>query len=205
MSECKFNFSNGSCENIRTPPNFNCIFKDPEQCRFFKELDLKNHDLPKELHLNLVLPSANIEGLGFDHIEKNYAVFDLEDDGLYHSHDIIFLSARNITGSTSKDLLTTYLETDLVKEAFYDAVVNSGEFNPETPNQCFHIENLSLPKENDGVKNFNGVRFWYWLKDPWNVSSSYFAYVYGDGDSNIDNASAVGGCAPAFRVARSDT
>jgi hypothetical protein len=42
---------------------------------------------------------------------------------------------------------------------------------------------------------------WYWLSTPYSASAANFCYVNANGHTGHDNASAVGGCAPAFCVA----
>jgi hypothetical protein len=50
-------------------------------------------------------------------------------------------------------------------------------------------------------KRYNGGREWYWECSPQSGSAAYFCGVYSGGYAGSDNASAVGGCAPAFCVA----
>jgi hypothetical protein len=50
-------------------------------------------------------------------------------------------------------------------------------------------------------KRYNGVRDWYWECSPHAGSSASFAHVYTNGGAGINDASVVGGCAPAFCVA----
>jgi hypothetical protein len=61
-----------------------------------------------------------------------------------------------------------------------------------------HIE-VSLPKENKGIKKYNGVDHWYWLSSPSSYTAA-FCGIDSDGDGDQYKASAVGGVAPAFRV-----
>jgi hypothetical protein len=58
---------------------------------------------------------------------------------------------------------------------------------------------VSLPKENKGVKQYHGVDCWYWLAGP--SFADDFCMVNNYDISGILGASAVGGCSPAFRVA----
>jgi hypothetical protein len=60
---------------------------------------------------------------------------------------------------------------------------------------------IALPKKPQGIKKYHGVDWWYWLADPYAGSAAYFALVSGYGAACNHAASAVGGCAPAFRVA----
>jgi hypothetical protein len=59
---------------------------------------------------------------------------------------------------------------------------------------------VSLPEENEGIKPYNGVKLWYWLRPLAFGSAAYFATVTGYGYANSGTASAVGGCAPVFRA-----
>jgi hypothetical protein len=51
------------------------------------------------------------------------------------------------------------------------------------------------------IKRHNGSRDWWWLNTPYAGSAADFASVYYGGLASYSNASAVGGCAPAFCVA----
>jgi hypothetical protein len=46
----------------------------------------------------------------------------------------------------------------------------------------------------------NNNATWYWLASPWRGDVGMFVYVYTAGDAYGNNASVVGGCAPAFCV-----
>jgi hypothetical protein len=59
---------------------------------------------------------------------------------------------------------------------------------------------ISLPGENEGIKKYNGVDWWYWLSDKSSGSAAHFCLVSYYGFTHYNFASAVGGCAPAFRV-----
>ncbi|MDR2743039.1 MAG: DUF6273 domain-containing protein, partial [Treponema sp.] len=61
-----------------------------------------------------------------------------------------------------------------------------------------------LPEENQGIKKYNGVSWWYWLRPHSSGSAANFCSSYTDGYANYTNASSVGGCAPAFCVAERD-
>jgi hypothetical protein len=50
-------------------------------------------------------------------------------------------------------------------------------------------------------KRYNGAREWYWECSPSSGSAADFCNVYNNGGAYYGNASAVGGCAPAFCVA----
>ena len=147
----------------------------------------------KIVELDIELPEADIGGLHFN-TQKVHSVFELKDDGNYYSRDILFNSARDTDKGTGRDLLSEYLNSEDVKKAFALAVVNAGI---EVKKKI----SVFLPKENQGVKKYNGVDWWYWLKPRSSGSSSSFARVTHYGSSYYNYyASAVGGCAPAFCV-----
>jgi hypothetical protein len=125
-------------------------------------------------------------------ITEVHAVFEKKDDGWYHSRDILFLSARNTEDDNSRAILTEYLtkheSSDSIKSQIALAM-KTGRVTDIT---------ISLPKENEDIKKYNGVDWWYRLAS----SSSSFCTVNGSGYSNNDFiASSVGGVAPAFCVA----
>jgi hypothetical protein len=141
------------------------------------------------IELDLTLPGAEIGGLRFNKTEV-HAVFEKGEDGWYQSRDILFLSARNTEDDNSRDILSEYLQSEPVQNAFLVALYKEDK----------NIE-ISLPKESVGVKRYNGVDCWYWLADPYAASSASFACVNGYGYAIHYHASGVGGCAPLFRVA----
>ncbi|WP_461246545.1 hypothetical protein [Treponema sp. R6D11] len=144
-------------------------------------------DEQKVLEGDIEWPEAVFGGLHFNS-QKTHAVFELKEDGKYYSRDILFNSARDTDKGTGRDLLTEYLESEAVKEAIQNA------FNLDEKVSVF------IPEENQGVKKYNGVDWLYWLK-PRSGSSAIFTIVNSIGTSNYYNdASAVGGCAPAFCV-----
>jgi hypothetical protein len=51
---------------------------------------------------------------------------------------------------------------------------------------------------NKAVQRGAGLVF---FEQPYSGSAAYFAFVYGNGNAGNNDASAVGGCAPAFCVA----
>jgi len=146
----------------------------------------------KIVELDIELPEADIGGLHFN-TQKVHSVFELKEDGNYYSRDILFNSARDTDKGTGRDLLSEYLNSEDVKKAFALAVANAGI---EVKKKI----SVFLPKENQGVKKYNGVDWWYWLKPRSSGSSSHFCYVNLYGYSSYGNASSVGGCAPAFCV-----
>jgi hypothetical protein len=145
------------------------------------------------VELDLTLPEADIDGLHFTE-QKVHAVFEKRDDGWYYSRDILFHSARDTDEGTGRDILLEYLESDAVKEAFCACL------DTDTESYFSEIE-ISLPRKNQGIKKYNGVDWWHWLADPYSGSAAYFCLVYHGGHAGHSGASAVGGCAPAFRVA----
>jgi hypothetical protein len=146
----------------------------------------------KIIELDIEWPEAGIGGLHFNR-QKTHGFFDLKEDGVYYSRDILFLSARDTDDGTGRDLLSEYLDSEAVRDAFLAAIENYTAYTDT-------IE-VFLLKENQGMKRYNGVDCWYWLR-PCSTdsvgafcSSSYYAT-----DGHI-RSSAVGGVAPAFRVA----
>jgi hypothetical protein len=128
----------------------------------------------------LTLPKADIAGLHFNKT-KVLAVFERHEDGAYYSRDILFNSARDTDDGTGRDLLSEYLDSRAVRKAFQKALGKEVR--------------VFLPEESRGVKNYNSVRWWYWLRRP----ASGFFYVSTGGSTADTHAGSVGGCAPAFR------
>ncbi|MDR2509761.1 MAG: hypothetical protein LBC77_03855 [Spirochaetaceae bacterium] len=152
--------------------------------------DDKRDNKKSVIELDLTLPKADIDGLRFNE-QKFHAVFEKKKDGWWHSRDILFMSARNTEDDNSLDILAEYLQSEPVQNAFLVAL-NKEDMNIE----------IYLPKENEGVKKYNGVDWWYWLADRYSgsASGSSFCDVGGDGHAGDGGATGVGGCAPAFRV-----
>jgi hypothetical protein len=138
-----------------------------------------------------MLPEADIEGLHFNKMEV-HAVFEKQDDGWYHSRDILFLSARNVKDDNSRDILTEYLnlpgDDSLREQLAYNLGVRQ------------HNIEISLPPKNEGIKKYNGVGCRYWLNNPYSGSAASFCLCDSGGHSYGTSASGVGGCAPIFRV-----
>jgi hypothetical protein len=149
----------------------------------------------KTIELEINLPAADIEGLQFNK-QTVRGKFELKEDGNYYSKNILFLSARDLNNKTGHDLLSKYLNCSEVRGSFGNALIRAG-YKFENDLDRVHI---FLPEKNQGVKYYNGVSWLYWLRPA--ASSSSFAYVYSYGFVSIYDASSVGGCAPAFRVAR---
>jgi hypothetical protein len=148
--------------------------------------------LPEAIKLSIEWPEAEIGGICFDAL-KRQAVFDRKEDGNYYSRAILFNSARDTDKGTGRDLLSEYLDSEDVKKAFAAALENAG-INTEGKEI-----NVSIPQENQGVKKYNGVDWWYWLKSHASSSSSFCSVDY-FGGSGTSGASAVGGVAPRFCV-----
>ena len=144
--------------------------------------------------MELLLPEADIDGLHFNQ-QKVHAVFELKDDGKYYSRDILFHSARDTDEGTSEDILLKYLNH--VPPCANDGI--RAQLAEKLGVSSLSIE-VSLPEENQGIKKYNGVSWWYWVFRPTASSAANFANVSYGGLAGHDYASAVGGCAPAFRV-----
>jgi hypothetical protein len=63
---------------------------------------LNGETVPETVELTVFLPEADIDGLHFNRQEVN-GVFNLKEDGWYHSRNILFLSARNTEDDNSGD------------------------------------------------------------------------------------------------------
>jgi len=67
-------------------------------------------------------------------------------------------------------------------------------------------QKLHIPLYRDSflyrVKRYNGSRQWWFLNTPSAGSAAYFCYANASGCAGNNNASSVGGCAPAFCVAK---
>ena len=144
------------------------------------------------IEADIVWPEMDIDGLHFDAV-ATHAVFELKEDGKYYSRDILFNSARDTDEGTGRDLLSEYLNSEAVKKTLTEILKSVGLLAAVT--------DVFLPEDNQGVKKYNGVRWWYWLKPRAAYSSAHFAGITSSGHAGINSASAVGGCAPAFCVA----
>jgi hypothetical protein len=142
--------------------------------------------------IDLTLPEAEIDGLFFNE-QSVRAVFEKGDDGWYYSRDILFLSARNAVDDNSRDTLQRYLDDAGGDREIRAQIADMFDAPPTA------IE-IALPKKPQGIKKYHGVPCWYWLADPYAGSAASFCYSYPGGGAGTDYASAVGGCAPAFRV-----
>ena len=154
-------------------------------------------DKPETLELELILPEADIKGLHFNE-QKVYAVFEKHNDGWWYSRDILFLSARNTENDNSRDILTEYLNAH-GEYGIYNGIRSQIALAMKA-GRIPNVE-IALPKKNDGVKQYNGVDWWYWLADKPASSAAVFCHCSHYGLSGHSSASAVGGVAPAFCVA----
>jgi hypothetical protein len=149
----------------------------------------------KIIELDLTLPEGDFEGLHFNKTEV-HGVFELKDDGWYHSRDILFLSARNASDDNITDALTTYL----CSYNYEDGVKSIKEQIAHSLG-CFHGDiEISLPKESEGVKKYNGVNSPYWQEAKLFGSTGFFSAVYFNGSASGNNAGSLCGCAPMFRI-----
>jgi hypothetical protein len=137
------------------------------------------------------LPKADIDGLHFNRQEVQ-AVFELKDDGFYHSRDVLFLSARNTAKDTSRDVLLEYLNSPAVIILFQTALRKKCEIV------------FALPSENEGVKRYNGAPCWYWLSGIRARYAGYYQVVDMNGNYNHGVANVVCGCAPMFTMSVND-
>jgi hypothetical protein len=153
----------------------------------------QGRSLPPVLEMDLILPEADIDGLHFNET-KVHAIFKQQDDGWYHSRDILFLSARNAEDDNSRDILTEYLNGGGERGIKAQIAMAAG-LPPEGVT-------VALSKEPRGSKRYNGVDCWYWLNDSYSGSADAFCYANYYGQAYFDDASAVGGCAPVFRIVK---
>jgi len=159
---------------------------------------IDKNSLSSELYLEIELPEADIDGL---HFTRQYvkSLFVLK-DGNYYAKDVLFHSARNTTDNSSRDILTEYLESDEVKEAFataYNEAIESNEIDADD------IKVFLPSKEYTGnheIKKYNGGREWYWLKEKY--STTYFVYVDSIGYVSGSNAYNMYGVSPAFCIVK---
>ncbi|MDR0638561.1 MAG: hypothetical protein LBG27_06645 [Spirochaetaceae bacterium] len=152
---------------------------------------------PETIELEIDCPDADIGGLHFN-AQKIRNVFELKEDGNYYSRDILVHSARDTDEGTGRDLLSEYLDSIDVKQAFYRAFCNkyTAELLFKMGLKRVPDIKVSLPEANQGVKKYNGACWWYWLRPRVSGSAASFCAV------SYALASAVGGCAPVFCVAR---
>jgi hypothetical protein len=157
------------------------------------------------IKMDIILPPADIGGLRFNETKVS-AVFGLKEDGWYHSRDILFMSARNVKGDSSRDILTEYLESEAFREriasANYNAPFDCLSMYDNVNEFVADIE-VSLPEKYDGFKKYNGAEggTGYWLGPKRGERSfswvSNYSYIVGEG---VCTANTVGGVAPMFRV-----
>jgi hypothetical protein len=148
------------------------------------------------IEIDTTLPEADIDGLHFNE-QKVRAVFEYQDDGWWQSRGILFLSARNVTDDNSQDILMEYLNSYDFKNSIRQQLPEEIFGEVMTPDK---IE-VSLPKENKGIKKYHGVDCWHWLAGSYSDSAADFCLVNCYGLATNGYASTVLGCSPAFRVA----
>jgi hypothetical protein len=149
------------------------------------------------IEIDIILPEANIYGLHFNE-QKVHGVFGLKEDGWYHSQNILFLSARNTENDNRRDILMKYLKSEEVKKAFDYAL--AGIIDGFTADSI----TISLPKENQGVKKYNGGDSGYWLSDiKYAATATRFFDVNAIGSAGSHSASYACGVAPCFRISES--
>jgi hypothetical protein len=160
----------------------------------------QNH--PKTIDLNLNFPEADIKGLHFNE-QKVHSVFELKEDGNYYSRDILFNSARDTDEGTGRDLLTKYLDSIDVKQAFYQTFCDKYTVESLFAMGLKRVLDIRvfLPEKTQGVKKYNGVTWGYWLQPRYSGSTATFCVVNSGGSAGNYAASGVYGFAPAFRVA----
>jgi hypothetical protein len=150
---------------------------------------------PNIVELDLTLPEDDIAGLHFNET-RVHAAFEKKEDGAYYRRDILFLSARDTDEGTERDLLSEYLNkhehSGSIKEQIAIAMKAVS---------ISHVE-VFLPEENQGVKRYNGVSCWYWIRPCDSDYPGYFCSIGHYGDADTTTAPCVGGCAPAFRIER---
>ena len=142
------------------------------------------------IEMDLILPKENIDGLRFNE-QKVHAVFDKHDDGWYYSRDILFLSARNYKSDNSRDILMEYLNN----HESYGSI--KAQIAAMMSIECIMDIEISLPEENEGIKEYNGVKWWYWRRAA--VSSGFRGVSFNGGNYNT-YAHSVGGVAPTFCI-----
>jgi hypothetical protein len=177
-------------DDVRIKELFEALEKGLEVLR--KSFAPLGGDAGAPVEIDLTLPEADIGGLRFNETKVHAAFEKKKIDGWYYSRDILFLSARNAEDDNSRDILTEYLNRP-GDNGLKEQLAGHFDVHPQD------IE-ISLPNGNAGIKRYNGVDWWYWLTDPSDASADRFCNVATGGFTTSYIASAVGGCAPAFRV-----
>jgi hypothetical protein len=153
---------------------------------------LNGEEGDKILEMDLTLPEADINGLHFNEM-KVHAVFEKQDDGWYHSRDILFISARDTDEGTGRDILSEYLDSDAVKEAFCACLDTDTKSN-------FPSIKIALPEKGQDIKKYNGVTCGYWLAPPYASNNGSFCIVHTNGTVSSLGASSTWGVAPCFCI-----
>jgi hypothetical protein len=102
------------------------------------------------------------------------------------------MSARNNVNDNSQDILAEYLARDEIKTQIADVFFGASPDDIE----------IGLPQKQQGAKRYSRVPMWYWLTDssPYHLQS--FNSVGVNGEAFSYQATAIGGCAPAFRIGK---
>jgi hypothetical protein len=152
----------------------------------------------KIIKLDIEWPEADISGLHFN-MQKTRSVFELKEDGSYYSRDILLLSARDTDEGTGRDLLSEYLDSEAVREAFYSALMDF-DMGVFSGNEIHDSLRVFIPEKTQGSKKYNGVSWLYWLRPRYSGSTTNFCDTNTDGSPNSSYAYIVRGVAPAFCV-----
>jgi len=180
---------------------------------------LVSFEVPAAEHNGVKFPALKIENAKVVIVEKtsNRVIFNFD--------EIIFKAAINAKdtnkGGISESALSSYLNNEVLEamgvKEFLVSANNGTKITLPTAYELFgeteYWESKSnffeeprqfdyFKNEKNRVKTFEDETHWYWTSSPCAASSAGFDSVYADGDvSNNDNASSVGGVAPAFCVA----
>jgi hypothetical protein len=159
--------------------------------------------VPKQepIEVNLTMPKLEGGGLQFNRT-KISAVFDLKEDGWWHSRDILFMSARNVRDDKSRDILTEYLESVYFRDCLAHAVFGvlrdrDADFPFLHVNELSAALEVSLPIKSEGAKKYNGADSAYWLKDGGDAWSNI---VCSNDFISVSRPSSVSGVALMFRI-----
>jgi hypothetical protein len=149
----------------------------------------------KTLGLDITLPKADVGDLDFNETEVS-AVFDLKEDGWWHSRDILFLSARNAIFNNNRDILTEYLVKYVLGAIIVPFVVKI----PPPKGPVYRLEDIeiSLPEKNEGIKRYNGTIAPYWMR--YKICDRHFLGIDFAGSSVQFRADELSGVAPMFRI-----
>jgi hypothetical protein len=147
------------------------------------------------IEMDLELPKADIGGLRFNKT-RVHAVFEKQDDGWFHSRDILFMSARSTVDECSRDLLAEYLNSDDFRNSIWKQTQDALIEKDVTPDDFA----VGLPRKSGGIKRYNGAVCGYWLGTPFSDNKNAFHAANSDGARTYSYASSVCGVAPMFYV-----